>query len=283
MKKTRFVLQQFSVVAILLSLSAYAQQATVETGKQPAAAHVLSTGVGSPTAAPPSAKLAAEEEEMAAPSNPVSTGIKVHGHWVLEVKGKDGKLVERREFNNSLVTVGSMISGDQLLAGLLSGNVAAGKPVIGFFEGNAAAAGDRSQYCLALNNSQTMTDMGYECFGMVGVSAQVSFNPTVQWVLSGNYTVPPGLTSVAGVATLVNLCANSNASFMNPGGAYHVSFQGTSQGNQADVSSASCAAGTITLPEWETTATLTYATVPSGPLAVTPGQVITVTVTISFS
>ena len=30
-------------------------------------------------------------------------GIKVHGHWTIEVRGPDGRLVERRQFENALV------------------------------------------------------------------------------------------------------------------------------------------------------------------------------------
>lgn len=41
-------------------------------------------------------------------------GVKVHGHWVIEVRNADGTLHERREFENALHKDGSL-----LLAGLL--------------------------------------------------------------------------------------------------------------------------------------------------------------------
>ena len=47
----------------------------------------------------------------------LNTGIKVHGHWTLEVRDPDGSLVRHVEFENSLV--GS--TGSYLLAGLLTG------------------------------------------------------------------------------------------------------------------------------------------------------------------
>ena len=73
------------------------------------------------------------------------SGIQIHGHWVIDVKNPDGKLVEHREFENSLVKVGGLPSGDQLLAGLLSGNLAAGDPGIGLVQGTPS--GLPSTFC----------------------------------------------------------------------------------------------------------------------------------------
>jgi hypothetical protein len=54
----------------------------------------------------------------------VKGGIKVHGHWVLEVKNPDGSVAERKEFENSLVTVGEPTgnsSGSYGLSQILAG------------------------------------------------------------------------------------------------------------------------------------------------------------------
>src|SRR5437660_292934 len=48
-------------------------------------------------------------------------GIKVHGHWVIEVRDADGTLRVRREFENSLTT-----SGQHELADVLGGVTAMG-------------------------------------------------------------------------------------------------------------------------------------------------------------
>ena len=48
-------------------------------------------------------------------------GIKVHGHWVIEVRNPDGSLVERRDVQNGLA-----IAGGPLLAGLLTRGLSAG-------------------------------------------------------------------------------------------------------------------------------------------------------------
>ena len=47
-----------------------------------------------------------------------SEGIKVHGHWTIEVRNPDGSLASAHEFQNALVT--STAGGDSLLSGLLS-------------------------------------------------------------------------------------------------------------------------------------------------------------------
>jgi hypothetical protein len=48
-------------------------------------------------------------------------GIKVHGHWVIEVRNPDGSLAERREIENGL-----SVAGGPLLAGLLTRGLSAG-------------------------------------------------------------------------------------------------------------------------------------------------------------
>jgi hypothetical protein len=42
-------------------------------------------------------------------------GIKVHGHWTIEVRDPDGSLVERREFDNALASTG----GNMMLTSIL--------------------------------------------------------------------------------------------------------------------------------------------------------------------
>ena len=83
-------------------------------GQQPAEASGSSAPVAMPanSAAPTLPKAANVAEgpaerpngEAAGPARPRGEGIQIHGHWVLEVKGADGKVRDRREFDNSLVT-----------------------------------------------------------------------------------------------------------------------------------------------------------------------------------
>lgn len=59
--------------------------------------------------AAPLANSAASVEKGAASSGGApQEGIKVHGHWTIEVRNPDGALVERREFDNALVTPGTL-------------------------------------------------------------------------------------------------------------------------------------------------------------------------------
>jgi hypothetical protein len=44
----------------------------------------------------------AQEANQAKPAGGPREGIKVHGHWTIEVRNPDGKLVTHREFENSL-------------------------------------------------------------------------------------------------------------------------------------------------------------------------------------
>jgi len=63
--------------------------------------------------APPATAM---EEPSTAPAKAGTEGIKVHGHWIINVKNPDGTLVEHREFDNSLQN-----NGGAALVGLLSG------------------------------------------------------------------------------------------------------------------------------------------------------------------
>jgi len=232
-----------------------------------------------------------QEEDALAPNKPGSEGIKVHGHWVLQVKNADGTLGERREFNNSLVPGGAYGGGDQLIAGLLSGNLAAGDPAIAFVPATPPGNSDASSYCNAsihTNSScylfETAAQSAFygNAYGNSepGLGTSFSFSPA-QWVLSGNYTVPNGLTTVAMVQTLMFACAaNNTATSFNP-------LRGNSNTRSSDISAKLCVVGFAglvgTTGDQAILGTLTSTTLPNGPLTVTAGQIITVTVTLSFS
>jgi hypothetical protein len=82
-----------------------------------AAVPVAPEAVASP-AAVSAAPTASEAVADAAPEKPGTEGIKVHGHWTIEVTNPDGTLAERREFENALWG-----SGGTLLASLISRQV----------------------------------------------------------------------------------------------------------------------------------------------------------------
>lgn len=279
------------------------------------AAPVQGSGVSAAApAAPPSinasgavkpAATSAEEQEVTASGKPASEGIKVHGHWVLQVKNADGTLGERREFDNSLVTSGYVASGDQILAALLSGNAVAGDPGILLIQTSSAFPSDPSKYCV--NSGQgiqcymitTATSPITNTFILFNMTAIVSpsqnvlntvvyFSPNVSWVLSGNFTVPSGLTSISAVQTILPLCASASSQLATNfgAGANKLSFTGSSGDLSGDLAPKGCA-GNVTLTSTDSLnpAIFTSTQIPTSPLPVsaTAGQIIQVTVTISFS
>lgn len=270
------------------------QGAAVQGSKVLAAATAAPASINAAGAVQPAAKPA-EEQEAAAPGKPASEGIKVHGHWVLQVKNADGTLGERREFDNSLAGTNSGgQNGAQALVALLSGNAVAGDPGIAFIStpvspscfiaGCYMFVTDSTSLLPGFGNGVSYPGGSSGLPYATGLIGTVSFSPSVNWVLSGNYSVPSGLTSIGAVGTYIPLCMNKNQSFLSgfvPQGTYH--------DRSADIGSNACnLSSTITSSgssgnELVEVFPLTYTAVPSGPLAVTTGQVITVTVTISFS
>lgn len=76
-----------------------------------------------PAAAVPQAQAAAQSGQTASSGKPASKGahegIKVHGHWTIEVRNPDGKLVSHTEFENALNSAAGALNGQTILAALL--------------------------------------------------------------------------------------------------------------------------------------------------------------------
>jgi len=85
---------------------------------QPARAAV---SVSAPAAAIPGAQPAAQTGQTPAAKG-THEGIKVHGHWTIETRNPDGKVVTHREFENSLASK----NGTTILANLLTGEATIG-------------------------------------------------------------------------------------------------------------------------------------------------------------
>lgn len=103
------------VLALVGSSRAQAQSTASKSapGSTPASAKVaaVNTALVAHAATPkPAAKPAAP--------NGQSEGIRIHGHWTIEVKNPDGKVVTHREFENAVT--GGTNGGMAILAGLLS-------------------------------------------------------------------------------------------------------------------------------------------------------------------
>ena len=246
-------------------------------------------------AAHPVAKAGGEEEqESPKPRKPGGEGVKVHGHWVIDLKDTDGKIIEHRDFQNSLVTNGALQGGDLGLASVISGDASPGGLSIVFVNVDTATNTDATQYCGGIitpsacygftssNNIITTAGIGFNAIA-TGLTSTVILGqagttpPTSSLVLSGNFTIPAGLNTINAVETYLSLCEPTGA-ITAPGFI------------KADLAPNACVASQPPNPnEYKLAYPLTSTTITSGtppavmPLNVTPGQVLTVTVTISFS
>jgi len=250
--------------------------------------------IAAPTAAarPAVKPVNAEEEDSPKPDTSGSQGIKVHGHWVLQVKNADGTLGERREFNNSLVTNGAALSGDLVLGSLLFGDSSSGGLAIAFISGPTTTPGlDASTFCDAVGYPAPPANISCYGFypagslfdgsslrtlvnpGQTGLTSVLNLTPALSIVLSGNYIVPSALGSLGtinAVQTYTSLCTSSSPS---------VGL------NTSDVAPNACL-GSLNLGTAHANlfaGALTSTNIPNGPMPVTTGQVISVTVTITFS
>lgn len=71
---------------------------------------VIALGVG--VGRTPAQEVATASETSSVETRDGSThGIRVHGHWVIEVRDPDGSLAQRREFDNALMTTGVEVLG----------------------------------------------------------------------------------------------------------------------------------------------------------------------------
>lgn len=287
-----------AVVLLVAGGSLFAQQsATAKPAAQPAVAR-------------------AEQEREAEPTgNQKGEGIRVHGHWVLQVKNADGTFGERREFDNSLVTTNSSVggapvstAGSAMLTAILTGTITVNPPAIGFVQtSQPPLSGDPSTYCAYPNNSSTDVP-GVTCYEFgatssfwntvthlpgnvktkavqTGLTASASFTPNAAITLAGNFVVPTGLTNIYAVESLFGGCLNLAASNVPANATFSALFGNISSFGLADVSPANCMQGNsaLTISENLLFAPLTETAIPGGPLATTAGQVISVTFTLSFS
>jgi len=304
-------------------------------GQQPAEASGSSAPVAMPanSAAPTLPKAANVAEGpaerpsgvAASTARPRGEGIQIHGHWVLEVKGADGKVRDRREFDNSLVTTYTnnpavttptpvTTSGAAYLAALLAGNMVPGDPAIGFVQGTLT--GDPSLWCDPAANGPTNSKITCYTYTttnslwnngtlssgtsgdvslQLGLALSATYTPTASLVFSGNYTVPVGLTSISAVQTLFGGCATPSqsglAGFFPLNGVYGIGYgKGPATFLTEDNAPLVCtlnSVGTPTAVDVQVLGALTSTAVTVGttasPMSVTTGEIVAVTVTISFS
>lgn len=181
-------------------------------------------------------------------------GIKVHGHWTIEVRNPDGSLVNHREFENSLAPVSA--GG---LAVILSRQFSVGAWIL-ILTDDASATPDLCQpsfrspggECRIAENSPTV--LGNSSNLTVGASGQTATTAyPVILNLSGSVSVP-NAGSIDSVESVFETCA-------------------------ATVSPSACFTGSNSIIQ---SAAFTVASLGT-PVSVAAGQTVAVTVVISFS
>lgn len=183
------------------------------------------------TAAPqvaPTKAQPAEEEEAATQSNAVNEnstrgghheGIKVHGHWTIEVRNPDGSLVTHREFENSLVPGNS--GGGPFLSLVLSRGISVGTWEIqllpsppsggntsgGNFVGTGILLDEPGNPLFPCSSSSCSESASLSVSGG-GIANHSFIGGTL--TLTGSGTVPPGFGPTIGfVGTLNDPCSTN--------------------------------------------------------------------------
>lgn len=244
---------------------------------------------------PPVPAASKPEEEETAPSNsrPGHENIKVHGHWKIDVHNPDGTFVKHVEGDNSLVSPNSAdVILSEFLAGqfTLSGFEITADTAASAFGGSGAGYGGLCPYfgqyitCYLVPGAtlNLATNIQYNwCYFSDGPSSPqyqycfpgltqtfVPYNSTTKaaayFQIQGSFT-PYIAGSIAYVSTIINGCSSTSYS----------TISSTTCNLAANVSS--FPAGTTTQSAYFTRYQLPT------PLVVQGGQIVTITVTLSFS
>ena len=175
------------------------------------------------TAAPAAGKPVVEEEQAPAakPDGASHEGIKVHGHWIIDVKNPDGSHVSHTEFENSLVPG----QGDYTVARMLLGDLVSGGFAIAvdsttssaLCPGNGMGGRFPANSCLLVQSSNASSNLiayylcSTLCFpGMTAYWDNSNPNLPVFIQLQGSFTVPVG-GPITGVHTYIAECPGSTA------------------------------------------------------------------------
>jgi len=139
-------------------------------------ARVQSSGV-----APTTEQVA--QNSPAKPSAPKgqSEGIKVHGHWTIEVRNPDGKVVTHREFENAIAPNGALP-----LTGVLSGEYTTGGFEVEIGGSLELCSGLPSCYLVDSRNSWACSEEHSPCGALTYTPNTISGGFTVGYTLTGS-------------------------------------------------------------------------------------------------
>jgi hypothetical protein len=236
-----------------------------------------STAAAAAAATTPTRQAAGIEKKAVESGKPGTEGIKVHGHWVIDLKNPDGTLAEHREFENALADKGQFLvalaSGYEVFGGYfitLVGNACPGDPD---GDHNCSIPQTGAQVYVLCNDF-------YTCVGglTLAVNLTGTGTPAYSIVLSGSATMPLAGT-ISAVQTQAMTCFTSPTIGGAPTG-FSVYNPAACVANGVPLVNTTNYNGLTTFTG--TTLTAPGTNVPA-PLAVSAGQIVQVTVTISFS
>jgi hypothetical protein len=222
-----------------------------------------------------------ESGSKASSRKPGVEGIKVHGHWKIDVRNADGTLARSYEFENSLVSpnaadvaLSQILSGQATIAGWaieLGSSTPTALCVTQYLSTtiNTCALVPKTTPVDLINTSECASDLCY-----AGLTATIiPYNSTTQapaaFQLQESFTVPNG-GPITNVATVMFGCgANSGTTTVSVDSC--LNYPNESPG------------GSVVVPGNTLLDTHFTATSLPTPLMVASGQIVQVTVTISFS
>jgi hypothetical protein len=259
-------------LALCAGQPGFAQQDAVP---QPAAvaSSAKTTIAANRAALQPATEQEHEESHAAASAKPGGEGIRVHGHWVIDVLNPDGTLAEHRAFENSLVTGQA---GDSLLIGLISGYFVPGDYAVEVIGNSGTTTNEVLINSYIVRSTSTnpgalfCTGSGASgvCYPTLTYSVNIPKSGPASFVLAGSFTASYSGT-LNTVSTFYNVCENLVVN--------QPVFPPTSS---ATVSPGGCLGGTPDASQYQNSFTQT--SVPT-PMPIASGQLVQVTVTISFS
>ncbi len=269
MPATRRALSLFVPLCLSLAvtLSSHAQAISAQALVSPASSALKQAA---PAPAPPGTVQPGKQqaETGAVPDDASHQGVRMHGHWTIDIVNPDGKRAQHHEFDNSI-----QYDGQNFLIGLMSGYGAAGQYAIYMYAPNgdtSPCSGTSATYPFCGIVQSTTAQPGaflcsvYYCVSGLTVTPTFGVGPTLK--LAGNITaVSNGY--IGTVATSMNACNIPLAQ-----GASYPAGPSTTTPAACQTSTVNGAfGGTMT------------STALSSPISVIVGQIIQVTVTISFS
>jgi hypothetical protein len=147
-------------------------------------------------------------------------GLKVHGHWIIEIHNPDGKVVTRSEFENSISVGGSALLLDLLARKITGGawSIQLGQSGSGLCDNPTLGAGFTTDCFVAENATSVVSGCSPSLACFPNLTLQTSAGtlqnltgtspPTL--TLSGTATAGSAATSVMTVSTNLTTCPTTN-------------------------------------------------------------------------